>query len=117
MNFEDVDWHDSIINKIEIDRSLPGKIDEIKIELTINDSTSPIVLIFEDVYWSLLNMNFGIVAMESVEYALILKDDPDLNALKDKWNDVIKDELHCYVIKTNSTASTLKIISKSVTIE
>lgn len=117
MNFEDIDWHDSIINKIEIDRSMPGINDTIKIDVTIYDSSTTNTLKFEDVYFARLNMNFGIVAVESIEEVLVLKDDIDLNTLKDKWNGFINGEVYCYVIKTNSTASTIKIISKKVTIE
>lgn len=61
MNFEDYHWHDTQIKNIEIDRSNLGKNDIVSFELNWADKSSG-RLIFEEVYWARLNLNFGIVA-------------------------------------------------------
>ncbi|MES2061496.1 MAG: hypothetical protein V4456_06220 [Bacteroidota bacterium] len=112
MDFDDFAWHDSIIKKVEIDRSNPGICDTISIEIEwINGGNSKIT--FTDVYSAKLDMNFGVIASESIRSAYIVDDDNFLTELYVKWKtnlDGIK--LHCYLIETNSTGSVLKIIAK-----
>ena len=112
MKFEEYFWHDSEIRRIEIDRTCPGKKDAILFEINWID-TGLGNLIFEDVYWASINMNFGILAPECIDSAFISENDDDLNSFFKKWGGQIDDiELFCYTIKTISTGSEMKIIAK-----
>ncbi|WP_354301246.1 hypothetical protein [Pedobacter sp. UYP1] len=112
MKFEDYYWHDSEIRNITIDRTNPGNKDTIVLEV---DWTNKGLgqLVFENVYWASLNMNFGIVAVECIDFAYVAdQNDIALNNIYSKWNGLINDvKLYCYVIKTLSTESEIKIIA------
>jgi hypothetical protein len=112
MDFNDFAWHDSIIKKIEIDRCNPGVCDNISIEVKwISGESSNVI--FTDVYMADLNMNFGVVASESIRSAYIVDNDNTLSELYAKWKNILDTiELNCYLIETNSTGSILKIIAK-----
>lgn len=114
MKFDEYYWHDSEIRNIVIDRSQPGEQDTILFEINWVDSGEG-KLIFENVYWAKLNMNFGIAASESIDFAFATTDDDsDLVNLYKIWNGKINDiKLTCYVIKTLSTGSEMKIIAKT----
>ncbi len=114
-NFNDFYWHDSEIRKIIIDRSNPGVDDTIIIEIRWYDRGLG-TLIFENVYWSRLNMNFGVVACECIDDAFVSQEnDTDLTNFYKNANPLSKDlKLFCYVIKTISTNSEIKIIAKQV---
>ncbi len=114
MKFEEYCWHDSEIINIEINRSEPGKKDTIV--FTINWQENKIgKIIFEDVYWASLNLNFGVIADECIDDAFIASiNDEDLKRVYQKWNGLIDTiKLDCYVIKTISTDSEIKIIART----
>lgn len=112
MKFEEYLWHNSELKNIEIDRTKPGKRDTVLFEISIEDKGT-CKLIFEDVYWVSLNMNLGIEAPEYIDDAFIEDESADVLELYKKWNGLIDEiELHCYVIKTVSTGSLIKIIAK-----
>lgn len=111
MDFNNFDWHDSTLSKIIIDRSNPGKIDIIQLDIIWPDETKSSI-VFKDVYWAKLLMGFGVIASESISHAyLALPNDKDLVLIKSKWDKFMNKELYCYVIKTASTGSEIKIIS------
>lgn len=112
MKFEDYYWHDSEIRNIAIDRTNPGNKDTIVLEIDWTDKGLG-QLVFENVYWASLNMNFGIVAVECIDSAYVAdQNDIALNNIYQKWNGLINDvKLSCYVIKTLSTGSEMKIIA------
>lgn len=112
-DFNDFYWHDSIIKDININRTNPGNIDEISIDIDLVDMGLKKIL-FENVYYAKLDMNFGIIASESIDFACILNDEEILNAYKSKFEWLIDvRELTCYFIKANSTASEIIIFAKS----
>jgi hypothetical protein len=112
MDFDDFTWHDSTIKKIEIDRNAPGVCDTISMEIMWVDGGNSTIT-FTDVYWSQFNMNFGVVASESIRSAYIADNDNALLELYTKWNDNLNGiNLNCYLIETNSTGSIFKIIAK-----
>jgi hypothetical protein len=114
MNFNDYQWHDSIIKSIYIDRSNPGIQDDIQFEIKwTNRKTS--TFIFKNVYWSSLNLNFGIIAKENILRAKILgKDDKDLADFYSSWNGLMDTvALTVFLIELNSTGSIIKIIAES----
>lgn len=118
MNFEkDFYWHDSELTNIIINRSDPGNIDEIILEIDWYD-TGPGKIIFEDVCFARLTLNMAIIARESIDNAFISQDDTDTLDFYKKWKRLMDDwELNCYVIKTSSTASEIKIVAKNFRVE
>lgn len=113
MNFNDFYWHDSIIKSIYIDRSDPGVKDEIQFE--IEDTNKKIyILKFKNVYWSSMNLNFGIVAKENILDAKILENnDSDLANFYSSWNGLMDSIiLSSFSIELNSTGSVIKIIAE-----
>ncbi|TYR30798.1 hypothetical protein FXV77_21780 [Sphingobacterium phlebotomi] len=117
MGFDELYWHDSVIKKIEIDRNNPGKTDTILFEIDWYDIGIKKIL-FEDVYWLRMDMNFGVVAEESIYEAYIApNDDIDIMRFNEKWHGILKDTLLCFIIKTASTGSEIKIIAKSCRVD
>ncbi|MGQ7857467.1 hypothetical protein ACUN24_24795 [Pedobacter sp. WC2501] len=111
MEFNELYWHDSVIKRVEVDRSNPGIHDTIVFEIDWYDIGMG-KLYFENVYWIRLDMNFGIVADECIDDAFKASDDDvDLARFNRKWNGLINENLACYVIKTASTGSEFKIIA------
>ncbi|MCT3845053.1 hypothetical protein HZQ52_09465 [Elizabethkingia anophelis] len=74
MKFNDLYWHDSVIKNIVIDRNNPGKQDFLLLEMDWYNTGSG-QIIFEDVYWLQINMNFGIIAEETIHDAFISPED------------------------------------------
>ena len=115
--FNKLDWHDAIIDKITIDRSCPGVIDIIDIHIIWKDETKN-TLHFENVYWADLNMNFGVVAAESIVKAISKgRDCIPVIECYNKWKGNIDNiNLNYYEIETNSTGSTIRIIAEWLSI-
>ncbi len=113
MKFNNRQWHDSIIKSIYIDRNNPGIIDTVSFDIKWTNGKMT-KLTFIDVYWASFNLNFGIIAQESILTAKALeKNDQDLINFYKKWKgkrDGI--DLTSYLIELNSTGSTIKIIAK-----
>ena len=114
MNFENFYWHDAIIKNIVINRNSPGIKDEIEIEIIFPNNNERVNFIFEGVYWVKMNLNFGIIADESILQAhLLKKDDKDLINLCSLWKgNVSSVELKVYEILLNSTGGKIKIIAR-----
>lgn len=114
MNFNDFYWHDAIIKNILIDRSNPGLKDTISFEIELPEDNGSMNLIFEDVYWSSMNLNFGIIAEETILSAIELNNGNEyLLNFNSNWGDALKDiQLKFYHFIFNSTGSDIKIISK-----
>jgi hypothetical protein len=114
MNFNDIYWHDAIIKNIQIDRNSPGIKDTIIFEVELPEEKGKTNFIFEEVYWASMNLNFGIVANETILSASELEEsDQDLKNLYSKWKGVISDvKLKIYKFSLNSTGSEIKIIAK-----
>lgn len=117
MKFDDIEWHDQILTEINIDRSDPGKIDSIEIRLVINGEKA--IIEFINVYHAQLNMNFGIVAEESIRYGAVELESDELLNIKEKWQKISAnlDNLKCYIFNTNSTNSIIKIYALNYSFE
>lgn len=113
MEFNNIDWHDSVIEQIIIDRKNPGKNDTIQISVCFNNIGRK-NLVFKNVYWANIDMNFGIVSHESILKAFSEeKSNIEVKNLYLKWKGLIDDiDLNYYEIETNSTNSRIKIIAK-----
>lgn len=113
-NFDDLPWHDANLKYIHIDRSDPGNQDTVKILVEWPDGLASIIE-FIDCYALKANMNFGIVANESILTAECLMDSEELNLIHNKWLKMgakLK-SLKCFRINTNSTNSLIDIFAKS----
>lgn len=85
MNFNNIEWHDSVLKEIFIDRKNPGENDILVLNIDFQEEGLKSV-IFEDVYWSCLNLNFGIIADETILDAYMEgKENEDLKNLYSKW--------------------------------
>ncbi|WP_059359076.1 hypothetical protein [Parachlamydia acanthamoebae] len=118
INFNDLPWHDANLKYIHIDRSDPDNQDIVKILVEWPDGLASIIE-FHDCYALKANMNFGIVANESILAAECLMDSDELNLIHNKWLKMgakLK-SLKCFSINTNSTNSTIDIFAKSYEIK
>ena len=78
----------------------------------------PNSVIFHEVYFARLSMNFSIVAPEAILAAFEAPaDDPELVKVSRTWEGLLECTLSCYVIQTSSTASEIKIIAKDFLVE
>lgn len=113
MQFDDFYWHDSVIKNIEINRATPGVKDIITFEIDWHDRGLR-YLVFEDVYYAQMTMNFGVIADECIDLGFIAdENDSTLTDLYKKWRGYLDGiKLYTYVIKTISTASEIRIVAK-----
>ena len=114
MEFNNIDWQDSVIKNVKIDRSNPGINDVIEFEIEWEDGENG-SLFFEEVYWAKFDLNFGIISSETILDASSLEaDDEDLLNLYMNWKGLIDNiKLTAYLINLNSTGGWIKIIAKA----
>lgn len=113
MNFNNIEWHDSVLKEIFIDRKDPGNNDVLVLSIEFQDKSLKNI-IFEDVYWSSLNLNFGVIADETIFEAFTEgKENEDLKRIYTKWKGYINNvDLNIYIFNLNSTGSSIKVIAK-----
>lgn len=112
MEFNDFCWHDSVIKNIVINRDEFREMDMVYFDIEWYDNGTN-KLIFENVYQVKFNMNFGVIGPELISNAYVSENDLDLINLYKIWNGLIDDiKLNCYIIKTASTGSEMKILAK-----
>jgi hypothetical protein len=113
MKFEDIEWHDQTLIGIDINRTNPGNDDSIKLNVLIDDVEMEVS--FQNVYFADIKMNFGVIAQESISYAIINNADIEITNVQTKWSKVgvELDKLLCFEINTNSTNSLIKIYALS----
>lgn len=118
MDFNQYNWHDAIVKFIDIDRNEPGVNDRITFAIEWSNGKKS-TLIFEDVYWASMSLNFGIVAHETILKAESLdKNDADLIRFYADWKGLLDEvDLTKYLIEFNSTGSVITIIARKYIIE
>lgn len=118
MEFNDFCWHDAIVRSIQIDRTNPGLKDNIEFYIEFVEENK-IKFIFHDVYLATMNLNFGIIADETILCAFEFEEsDQDLQILNAKWGDILKDViLRVYKFNFNATGSEIKLIAKGFKVE
>lgn len=112
-DFNKMPWHDSEILNIAIDRANLGNNDRVVIDICwCNGDISQ--LIFKDCYALEFQMNFGVIAPESILDAYSTNQSLKLDLIREKWKQGVDlNNLSCFEIETNSTASVLHIYSLS----
>lgn len=117
--FNNLPWHDAIIKCIHIDRNNPGEQDIIKILINWEMESELSRIEFYNCYALSINMNFGVVADESVLSAECFNESKELYFIRQKWGNVgvNLDNLLCFQITTNSTNSTINIYSLGFRLE
>ena len=115
MRFEDIDWHDSILNSIIINRQNLGLNDIVELDITW-PSGERVILLFKNVRKCIMNLNFGIDTKDWIYSAYETEDDEDFISYKKQvvnfCNDI--DKLKCFVIETSTTGSLVKIFAIQV---
>lgn len=113
MKFEDIEWHDQTLIGIDINRTNPGNTDSIRLNVLIDDVDMEVL--FQNVYFADIKMNFGVIAQESISYAIINNADIEITNVQKKWSKVgvELDKLLCFEINTNLTNSLIKIYALS----
>lgn len=114
--FNELEWHDAIIQSIYIDRENPGEKDTVKLAIVWPDRQTSTIDFF-DCYGLTMNMNFGFIALESILYAKCLDDSPELTSLYEFWNTMninVKNygNIQHYIINTNTTNSLIQIFAR-----
>lgn len=113
--FESFHWHDATLTKIVIDRSNPGRKDEIELHI-IWPNGKKNKMIFKKVYFAKLDLNFGVIALESIADAnIISNEDIELISFKNIWRNHFEgiEQLTGFEITTNSTAGKIRIYAMS----
>jgi hypothetical protein len=110
-------WHDAVLTEIRIDRSNPGYADSVELFIRWPGGRRSSVM-FNDCYAMQAEMNFGIVAQETVRSFDVLIDDEMIDSVRAAFTaaKLAISDLKCFVLETNSTASSIKILARSVNI-
>lgn len=116
MKFNDFEWHDAVIKSVIIDRCNLGKIDNIVFKIEFLSGIADII--FTDVFKAKFDMNFNMIATESIWDAY--NEGEENNMVQKVYEDYkkvgmdIKDShLNYYKIETNTTGSVFQIVSKN----
>lgn len=111
--FEALDWHDTLLLSLSIDRRAPGERDEVVLLVRWLDDREQRIR-FSDCYSLDAQMNFGVVAPELIRAAHCTSDSPQLAAVRQRWATVGVElgDLRCFEIFTSSTASAIRICAR-----
>lgn len=111
--FDKLSWHDAVITEIVIDRHDAGVSDTIMLKMQWPSGGNGIVS-FEGCYSLVANLNFGVIAEETVRTATVHREHTLLDELARKWKNATSlDDLKCFCIETNSTASLIQICAQN----
>lgn len=115
-SFNDLPWHDAVLAGIHIDRSTPGVADRVTLSINWPDGQSS-ELVFDDCFLFASELNFGVIAEETIQDACAVDDCPELRNLRSKWQKVGQrlENVTCFSITTNSTNSRIVICAQSCT--
>lgn len=113
--FSELEWHDAIIKSIVIDRNEAGIKDTIELNIFWPSETES-KIIFKDVYFANLALNFGVIAEETImDASIINSSDIDIIKIKNKWSKYFDgiNNIHGFEILTASTVSSIRIYALS----
>lgn len=108
--FEGLEWHDAALLSLHIDRQTPGERDDVVLLIKWPDGRMQTVR-FTDCYFLDVQMNFGVIAEESILSARCVAHSEKLAAFRSDWTRMGVDlhDLLCFEITTNSTASVIRV--------
>ncbi len=108
--FDALEWHDAVLLSLNIDRRIPGERDEVVLLVEWPDGRKQKVR-FTGCYALDAQMNFGVIAPESIRAARCIADASKLAEMRQRWTALGIDlgDLRCFEITTSSTASELRI--------
>lgn len=111
--FDAMEWHDAVLLSLNIDRRNPGKRDDVVLIVEWLDGRKRRVC-FKDCYALDAEMNFGVIAPESIRGARCIAASPKLAEMRQRWATLGVDleSLRCFEMTTNSTASDIRIYAK-----
>lgn len=112
VNFNEMPWHDAELLNIAIDRRQPGQNDIVIIDICWPNGKKG-TFIFRDCYGLVARMNFGVLAPESILDASTSVESQELREMREKWGQIGVDigQLKCFELRTNSTASILRVFA------
>jgi hypothetical protein len=112
-SFDDVEWHDAVIESIEIDRREPGYRDEVLLVVSLPEGEKT-KAVFRDCFALEAQLNFGIIAPESILTARRVSHSTRLDEIRKAWSKLPVDlsDLQCFEIETNSTGGVIRIFAR-----
>ena len=114
-DFDGAPWHDAELLAVTVDRRRPGDRDTVQLDVIWPDGGA-VVVEFNDCFRFVGSMNFGVVAVETIRCAASSSSGQAVEAVRAQWGSigVSVADLREYTVETNSTASTLIIVARSV---
>jgi hypothetical protein len=111
--FGALEWHDAVLLSLNIDRRAPGERDEVALLVEWPDGRKQRVR-FTDCYALDAQMNFGVMAPESIRVARCIADTPKLAGMRQRWKalGIELEDLRCFEFIANSTASEIRVYAK-----
>lgn len=112
--FNALPWHDAELLSVTIDRSCAGNKDFVALTIIWPDGCKNEV-VFKDCYSFSADMNFGVIAKESILDGMCISDSDKISQIKSKWLSLGVDlaGINCYSLITNSTNSKIDIYALS----
>ncbi len=113
-SFEELPWYDAELRALSIDRSEPGIADRVDLSILWPHGAENEIR-FSDCYALVAEMNFGVIARETILAARINQDASALATVKARWapTGVLLDDLTCFEIETAATGSTLRMLRQA----
>lgn len=111
--FDSFPWHDAQLKEILVDRRKPGDRDVVQMLVAWPEGGES-EFVFHDCYAMTANMYFGVIAEESIAYALLIADDEGLLSVRERWRlvGVSLEELRCYHFELSSTGSEIRVYAQ-----
>ena len=111
-------WHDAALLELSLDRRDPGEGDEVRLRVAWPHGEEA-ALLFRGCYAMTADMNFGIIAAESIASATLVNDDSNLPSLRERWSrlGVPLEVLSCYRFDMSSTGSVVLVYATDFKIE
>ena len=116
--FNQLPWHDAVLADMRIDRRDPGHQDRVELAVSWPDGRKQ-RLVFDDCYRLRTDMNFGVIAPESIDSATAEVNTADISELVEKWRAIGAEieGLARFEIRTSSTGSVIQVFAKSLRLE
>ncbi len=116
MDFNELDWHDAVIKKINFDRT-PAENDSVAFDMVWPNGEQSTV-VFTGLRHADLSLNFGYAGSENVAAAYLIESNDEVDAIKSKWLDCgVNSDIKCYTIETGTTGGIIKLFAESFSVK